>query len=167
MVRRPSGQQVGVIDLYFDPAGKDRVCDLLIDKGVFLSSKPLLPDTSPLSQTSLSPTQTTPSRMAIPMLCRLSSVLGKLELHNYTLPSQEEKNFSCPKEASDFEDLDFEETNGGGLDMPVLERYQLSGDSWSNKSDDGCHGDLHCLGNKSGMTSRYLRTECLSYDDDW
>ncbi|XP_064396671.1 uncharacterized protein LOC135343630 [Halichondria panicea] len=74
VTRKPSGLQVGVVDIYYDRVGKNRVTNLLLTKGLYLSSTSLLAETTPTPQTTPSQAVTTPPRS---LLSRLSYLLKK------------------------------------------------------------------------------------------
>jgi len=47
IVRKPIGQEPGVIDVYYDPSGQNRVADSLITQGLYLTSEPPTINTPP------------------------------------------------------------------------------------------------------------------------
>lgn len=155
VAKKPSGQQVGTLDLYFDREGTDKVCDLLLTKGLFLSHTP-----SGSSVTPASGHVTTPLSSS---LSRLGSLLKKSE------NKHDENGIPVPSAPQVFNGV---QVSMGDCErnhfMPPLEKCSLKDDdlSWSNESDEGCHSNSCYQGNKSTTTSSLTESN-LTDDDDW
>ena len=175
-MRKPSGKQVGVVDLYFDPMGHERVCDLLIKKGLFLSSKrPVLktpPKAPPIQLETVAPPQTNTK------LSRLASLIKKSVAEKYS--SQEIAENSNIDENGDHSLLESngtepscckqaESAGGCGVGkMPPLECCSVSGDDWWTDESDECSlNDSRRLSSRSHVTNSYgLKTDHVTDDDD-
>ncbi len=139
VIKKPSGQSVGVLDLYFDCVGSNKVCDLLITKGLFLSSTP-----STGSAISCHVTTPTSGHVTPPsLLSRLVKNSGKQTL---------------PAPAQIFNGVKVSVAIEG---MPSLENCSLSD---SNQSDVCCRSNGGYHSNKFTTTSGY---HSVSEDEDW
>ncbi len=155
VAKKPSGQRVGSLDLYFDPAGNDRVCDLLLSKGLFLSSTP-----------SITNTTSTSSHVNISTSCPITtppplSLEDESNDDNHFIPTSSSKIFNSVKVSA--------KDCYVGI-MPPLEKCSLTDDnSMVSEVGPGCHGNGHYYSNRAASTNGYhLTSECnLTDNDDW
>ena len=178
VVRKPSGKQVGVVDLYFDPAGNEHVCDLLIKKGLFLSSeRPVFetpPSTPPIQAVTPIQTNTKLSQLAslikksVEKKCLSQDLKKTMKDSDLQPPVLSIKNGERSTIKMSYKE-DEVAARCEYSDMPPLERCPVSEDDWwTDESDDSSLNDLRRLSSRSHVTNSCgSRTGHVTDDDDW